>query len=49
MSESEAGQPSYMKLAMRNMVKKRGLSFLHFGLTVLGVVSTLLALAIAIH
>ncbi|MDX1978297.1 MAG: DUF3285 domain-containing protein [Pseudanabaenaceae cyanobacterium bins.68] len=49
MSELESNQPSYVKLAMRNMVKKRALSFLHFGLTVLGVVSVLLALAIAIH
>lgn len=29
-------QPSYVKLAMRNMVKKGGLSLKHFALTTLG-------------
>ncbi len=40
---------SFVKLAMRNMVKKGSTSLFHFFLTVLGVVGTLLGLAIAFH
>jgi hypothetical protein len=36
---------SYVKLAMRNMVKKRGISILHFALTTLGLVALLIGLA----
>jgi hypothetical protein len=36
---------SYVKLAMRNMVKKRGISILHFSLTTLGLVALLIGLA----
>ena len=38
-------QPSYVKLAMRNMVKKRGTSLFHFGLTATALLSILVALA----
>ncbi len=40
---------SFVKLAMRNMVKKRTTSLFHFCLTIFGVLATLLALAIAFH
>jgi Protein of unknown function (DUF3285) len=40
---------SFVKLAMRNMVKKRTTSLFHFGLTIFGVLGSLLALAIAFH
>ncbi len=42
---SEA-KPSYVKLAMRNMVKKGSTSLLHFGLTIFGVVGLLIGLAV---
>lgn len=38
-------QPSYVKLAMRNMVRKSGTSLRHFGLTVVGLLSALVGLA----
>ncbi len=38
-------QPSYVKLAMRNMVKKRGTSLFHFGLTAIVLLSVLVGLA----
>lgn len=41
---SEA-QPSYVKLAMRNMVRKSGTSLRHFGLTVIGLLGALIGLA----
>jgi Protein of unknown function (DUF3285) len=37
--------PSYVKLAMRNMVRKGRQSLLHFGLTALGFAGVLLLLA----
>jgi hypothetical protein len=37
--------PSYVKLAMRNMVKKGRQSVLHFGLTVVGLLTLLVGLA----
>ncbi|NJK35391.1 MAG: DUF3285 domain-containing protein [Oscillatoriales cyanobacterium SM2_2_1] len=40
---------SFVKMAMRNMVKKGGTSLGHFALTIAGVVGLLLALAIAFH
>jgi hypothetical protein len=40
---------SYVKLAMRNMVKKGSTSFFHFFLTTVGVIAVLLGLAIAFH
>ena len=38
-------QPSYVKLAMRNMVRKRGTSLKHFALTTIGLLSVLIGLA----
>jgi len=38
-------QPSYVKLAMRNMVKKRGTSLKHFALTTIGLLTVLVGLA----
>jgi len=40
---------SFVKLAMRNMVKKGSTSLFHFFLTILGVIGALLGLAIAFH
>jgi hypothetical protein len=37
--------PSYVKLAMRNMVRKRGKSLYHFALTSIGLVTVFVALA----
>ncbi|HIK28465.1 MAG: DUF3285 domain-containing protein [Oscillatoriaceae bacterium SKW80] len=41
---SEA-QPSYVKLAMRNMVRKRGTSLKHFALTTAGLLAILVGLS----
>ena len=38
-------KPSYVKLAMRNMVRKRGLSLQHFTLTTIGLVAFLVGLS----
>jgi hypothetical protein len=38
-------QPSYVKLAMRNMVRKGGTSLKHFFLTIVGLLSVLVGLA----
>ncbi|HEY9727100.1 MAG TPA: DUF3285 domain-containing protein [Chroococcales cyanobacterium] len=38
-------KPSYVKLAMRNMVRKRGKSLQHFFLTTFGLLSLLIGLA----
>ncbi len=37
--------PSYVKLAMRNMVRKRGKSLYHFALTSIGLLAALVALS----
>ncbi|HEY9632130.1 MAG TPA: DUF3285 domain-containing protein [Coleofasciculaceae cyanobacterium] len=37
--------PSYVKLAMRNMVRKRGTSLKHFFLTTFGLLAALVGLA----
>ena len=37
--------PTYIKLAMRNMVRKRGTSLKHFMLTTVGLLSVLIGLA----
>jgi hypothetical protein len=37
--------PSYVKLAMRNMVRKRGKSIFHFALTTIGLLGTLVVLS----
>jgi hypothetical protein len=38
-------KPSYVKLAMRNMVRKRGLSLQHFALTTIGLMAFFVGLA----
>ena len=38
-------KPSYVKLAMRNMVRKGGKSLFHFGLTTTGLLGVLVGLA----
>ncbi|MGK7924856.1 MAG: DUF3285 domain-containing protein [Spirulina sp.] len=38
-------QPSYVKLAMRNMVRKRGKSLTHFLLSTLGVLAFLIGIS----
>ncbi len=40
---------SFVKLAMRNMVKKGGTSLFHFFLTIVGVFGVLIGLAVAFH
>ena len=40
-----AAQPSYVKLAMRNMVRKRGKSLQHFFLTTVGLLTVMVGLA----
>jgi len=44
-STTNEPQPSYVKLAMRNMVRKGGTSLVHFGLTVMGLLTVLVGLA----
>jgi hypothetical protein len=41
--------PSYVRLAMRNMVRKGGKSLFHFTLTALGLVGVLVGLAYLTH
>ncbi len=38
-------KPSYVKLAMRNMVQKRGTSLKHFALTTIALLAVLVGLA----
>ncbi|PZV15317.1 MAG: DUF3285 domain-containing protein [Pseudanabaena sp.] len=42
-------QDSFVKLAMRNMVKKGSTSLFHFALTIFGVIGALLGLAVVFH
>lgn len=48
-SDSEATkaqpQPSYVKLAMRNMVRKKGISLKHFFLTTVGLLAFLIGVS----
>jgi hypothetical protein len=44
-SNSQEPKPSYVKLAMRNMVRKRGKSLYHFALTTIGLLTVLIGLA----
>ncbi|MUG91521.1 DUF3285 domain-containing protein [Scytonema sp. UIC 10036] len=44
-SPSTEPQPSYVKLAMRNMVQKRLTSLKHFFLTTVGLLAVLVGLA----
>ncbi len=43
--QASSPPPSYVKLAMRNMVRKGGKSLFHFGLTTAGLLGLLLGLA----
>ncbi|HEY9794235.1 MAG TPA: DUF3285 domain-containing protein [Leptolyngbyaceae cyanobacterium] len=43
--DSTKADPSYVKLAMRNMVRKRGKSLKHFFLTTAGLLAVLVSLA----
>ncbi len=45
----DTNKPSYVKLAMRNMVRKRGTSIYHFALTTIGLLSVLVGLAYITH
>jgi hypothetical protein len=38
-------KPSYTKLAMRNMVRKKGVSLKHFALTTIGLLSFLVGIS----
>lgn len=42
-------KPSYVKLAMRNMVRKGGTSLKHFALTAIGLLAVLVGLAYLTH
>jgi len=44
-SPPEQERPSYIKLAMRNMVRKGGKSLTHFGLTIVALLGLLIGLA----
>lgn len=44
-SKTPEPQPSYVKLAMRNMVRKGGQSLRHFLLTTIGLLALLVGLA----
>lgn len=44
-SAASEPQPSFVKLAMRNMVRKGGKSLQHFALSTLGVLALLVGLA----
>jgi Protein of unknown function (DUF3285) len=44
-SVNDSKKDSYVKLAMRNMVRKGGTSLKHFGLTIVGLLAALVGLA----
>lgn len=44
-SQETEAPPSYIKLAMRNMVRKGGKSLFHFSLTTVGLLGLLVGLA----
>ncbi|WP_404783842.1 DUF3285 domain-containing protein [Altericista sp. CCNU0014] len=48
-SAAPTPKDSYVKLAMRNMVRKSRQSLVHFGLTSLGLIAVLLGLAFLTH
>jgi len=45
MSAEKERPPSYVKLAMRNMVRKGGTSLYHFALSAIGLLALLIGLA----
>ena len=47
--EAQEAPPSYVKLAMRNMVRKGGKSLFHFSLTTVGLLGLLVGLAYLTH
>lgn len=47
--EPTVAKPSYVKLAMRNMVQKGGTSLQHFALTAIALVALLVGLAYLTH
>ncbi|TVP58514.1 MAG: DUF3285 domain-containing protein [Nodularia sp. (in: Bacteria)] len=49
MSNSPSPKPSYVKLAMRNMVRKGGTSMKHFALTTIGLLAVFVGLAYLTH
>lgn len=44
-TKASSRPPSFVKLAMRNMVRKRGKSLYHFALTTIGLLTVLVGLA----
>jgi len=48
-ADAQAPPPSYIKLAMRNMVRKGGKSLFHFALTTVGLLGLLVGLAYLTH
>ena len=42
-------EDSYTKLAMKNMVRRRGTSLFHFGLTLMAVLGLLMGLSVVFH
>lgn len=44
-TKSKEPQPSYVKLAMRNMVRKGGKSLFHFALTAVGLLGFLVGIS----
>ncbi len=44
-AKSKEPQPSYVKLAMRNMVRKGGKSLFHFALTTVGLLGFLVGIS----
>ncbi len=45
-AQKKSSSPSFIKLAMKNMVRKGGQSLFHFGLTAFGFISFILLIAI---
>ncbi|GAX36669.1 DUF3285 domain-containing protein [Nodularia sp. NIES-3585] len=45
----KSAKPSYVKLAMRNMVRKGGTSMKHFALTTIGLLAVFVGLAYLTH
>jgi hypothetical protein len=43
--QTQEAPPSYVKLAMRNMVRKGGKSLMHFALSAMGLLAVLIGLA----
>ena len=48
-TNGDTPKDGFVKLAMRNMVRKGGTSMKHFSLTIFGVIGSLVLLAIVFH